>query len=143
MDSRNKGLLRVHEPRCGLPNSGPTAYDKTREVNIANLLSALDLQICRIDRRPSLGAKTFSHVYIVEVDDGVQSSSSANSSPIIPDSAAAVDGLERCGGNLMDLQSNKPYMPLEGEEEWALRLREAVDRVAEAGGHAEVLGCWS
>jgi hypothetical protein len=140
-DSPNKGLLRIREQKNHVLSS-PGAYDRTREVNLTNLLSALDLQICRLDRRPLPGAKTFSHVYIVEVDDSIQSSSSANSSPIIPDSVVVDDDLERCGGDVTNLQSNRPFVSLESDGGWASRLREAVDRVVEAGGHAEVIGCW-
>ena len=88
-----------------------------------------------------LGAKTFTHVYIVEVDDDDQSSSSANSSPITPNSPM-IEDMEAYGGGGAGLQSHKPFMGLESEEVWGLRLRQAVGRVLEAGGDAEVLGCW-
>jgi len=145
---RNKGLLRISEPNNHVPSpgsahSGLKLYNKTRGVDLANLLSALDLHICRVDRRPLPGAKTFAfaHVYIVEVDDKFQPSSSANGSPIIPDSSTVVEDLKRCGAT--DLQSNKPFASSEGGGAWALMLREAADRVAKAGGDAEVLGYWS
>lgn len=105
-------------------------------------MSALDLQVCRIDRRPLPGAKTFAHLYIVEVDDSIQPSSSANGSPVIPDSAVDVEDSDLCGGEATDLQSNKSLVPSEDDGLWALRLREAADRVVEAGGYAELLGCW-
>jgi hypothetical protein len=98
--------------------------------DLASLLSVLGLPICRLDRRPLLGAKTFTHLYIVEVDGGEQSFDSAGSSPIASDIAMGADGLERWVGGATDL------------EMWALRLREAAGRVVEAGGDAEVLGCW-
>jgi len=106
-----------------------------------SLLSAMDLQVCRLDRRPILSAQTFAHLYIVEVDDSDQSWDSASSSPIIPASAVVAE-LEGYGGDVTELQSNKPLVRLEGEGEWALRLREAAERVVEAGGDAQVLGCW-
>ena len=88
------------------------------------------------------GAKTFAHLYILEVDDSDQPSGSASSSPIIPDSAVAVEDLEVRGGDGTDLQSNKPLARFEGDGAWVLRLRKAVERIIEAGGEAEVLGCW-
>lgn len=147
---RNKGLLRIREQKSRAPSPdlahfSLSACNQKLRISLADLLSALDLQICRIDRRPLPGAKTFTHVYIVEVDDSVQPSDSASSLSIISDSAAAVGDLERCGGDGTDLQSNKTFVTaeVEGNGAWALRLREAADRVANAGGHAEVLGCWS
>jgi len=143
-DSRNKGLLRVRElqsdsPSLGSAHARPRSSNGTPRKGLATLLSALDLQICRLDRRPVLGAKTFAHVYIVEVDDDGQLSGSADSSPIVPDPALAV---EAYGEDTADLQSNKPFVRLEGDGVWALRLREAAGRVVGAGGDAEVLGCW-
>ena len=84
-----------------------------------------------------LGAKTFAYVYIVEVDDGDQPLSSANSSPIIP----PVD-VGEFNGDSGGLQSNRPFGMLEDDGMWELRLRQAVERVVEAGGDAELLGCW-
>ena len=84
-----------------------------------------------------LGAKTFAYVYIVEVDDGDQPLNSANSSPMIP----PVD-VGEFDGEMNGLQSNKPFGMLEGDEMWAWRLRQAVERVIEAGGDAKILGCW-
>lgn len=143
--SGNKGLLRIREPEAcdpspGFIHTGPRAGNGARGSSLASLLSALDLPICRLDRRPLLGAKTFSHLYIVEVD-GDQSYNSAGSSPITSDAAA--DGeFGRCDGDGIDLQSNKSLLSLEGDEAWTLKLREAVGRVVQAGGCAEVLGCW-
>jgi len=143
--SQNKGLLRIREPQNHDSSYGP-AHTRLQSSNgargggLASLLLAMDLQVCRLDRRPILGAKTFAHLYIVEVDDTDQSWDSANSSPITPVSAVAV-GLEGCG-DTTELQSNKPLVRLEGEAVWALRLREAAERVIEAGGDAEVLGSW-
>lgn len=138
-NSRNKGLLRIRElnSRASSPgpaHPGPRAYNRTQGISLVNLLSALDLHICRIDRRPLPGATTFAHLYIVEVDDSVQPFSSANSYPIVPGPAVVEDAT--------DLQSNKPLVSSEDGGAWALRLREAADRVTEVGGHAEVLGCW-
>lgn len=143
-NSRNKGLLRIREPEtCGSPefmDTGLQLSDGTRGGGLASLLSALDLQVCRLDRRPLLGAKTFAHAYIVEVDGGDQFNS-AGSSPIVPD--AVVDGeFGEYSGDAINLQSNKPLGSFGGDREWALRLREAANRVIEAGGYAEVLGCW-
>ena len=142
--SQNKGLVRIREPQNYGPSFGP-AYSwfgyGMRGGGLANLLSALDLPICRLDRRPVLGAKTFEHVYIVEVDDDDQSPSSINSSPIIPDSAM-VEGIETYGWGAAELHPNKPFLGLENDGVWGLRLRQAVGRVLEAGGDAEVLGCW-
>lgn len=136
--ARNKGLLRIREQKSHDPSPG-----FAQPVNLADLLSAMDLQICRIDRRPLLGAKTFAHVYIVEVNDTIRPPSSANSSPIIPDSTAAMEDLRGCG-DVTDLQSNKPFALSDGDDgPWPLRLREAAGRVTEAGGDGEVLGCWS
>jgi len=135
--SRNKGLLRICEPQKHDPSSG--SGNGTRRADLVTLLSVMDLQICRLDRRPVLGAKTFSRVYIVEVDDDDQFLDSANSSPIVPDSIKDSEG---CSGDATELQSNKPLVQLEGDGAWTLRLREATGRIIEAGGHAEVLGCW-
>ncbi|KAF9650041.1 PDT-domain-containing protein [Thelephora ganbajun] len=145
--SRNKGLLRIfesqtHDSPSGLAHTRPGASNGTRRDGLASLLSVLGLQICRLDRRPMLGAKTFAHVYIVEVDDNDQSPGSANDSPTTPDSAVVVEDLEAYGGDVTDLQSNRPLMRLEGDGMWILRLREAAERVVEAGGDAEILGCW-
>lgn len=142
--SRNKGLLRIREPEtCDsseFMDTGIQPSNGTRGGGLASLLSALDLQVCRLDRRPLLGAKTFAHVYIVEVDGGDQFNS-AGSSPLVSD--ASVDGeLGEYGGDAIGLQSNKPFRQFGGDREWALRLREAANRIAEAGGYAVVLGCW-
>lgn len=133
--SQNKGLLRIRtpetcEPSPGFINTRLQAGNGTRGGGLASLLSALDLSICRLDRRPVLGAKTFSHLYIVEVDGGEQLFDSAGSSPIDSDAAMGVEDSERWDGGATDL------------ELWALRLREAAGRVVEAGGDAEILGCW-
>lgn len=141
-NSRSKGLLRIHEPKSHVPSPG-FAHPSSRGVGLADLFSALDLPICRVDRRPLQGAKTFAHVYIVEVEDNIQRFGSVNGSPIIPISATVVEDLELRGGDTTGLQSNKPLVPTEGGEAWALRLREAADRVTGAGGDVEVLGCWS
>jgi len=143
--SQNKGLVRIREPQNYGPSFGP-AYSwfgyGMRGGGLANLLSALDLPVCRLDRRPVLGAKTFEHVYIVEVDDDDQSPSSVNSSPIIPDSTMVVEGMEAYGWGATELYPNKPFVGLDSDGVWGLRLRQAVGRVLEAGGDAEVLGCW-
>jgi hypothetical protein len=143
--SLNKGLVRIREPQNYGPSFGP-AYswfsNGARGGGLASLLSALDLQVCRLDRRPVLGAKTFEHVYIVEVDDDDRSPSSIDSSPIIPESGMDFEGMEMYGWGGVGLQSNKPFVELESEGVWGLRLRQAVGRVLEAGGDAEVLGCW-
>jgi len=132
--------VRIREPQnYGLSSAYLWFGSGMRGGGLTSLLSALDLPICRLDRRPVLGAKTFEHVYIVEVDDDDLSPSSINSSPIIPDSPM---DLEMYGGGGAGLQSNKPFMQLDSDEEWGLRLRQAVERVLEAGGDAEVIGCW-
>ena len=145
--SWGKGLLRITEPQHRDPTSSPTnvcprSSNGTRGAGLASLLSALDLQICRLDRRPVLGAKTFAHLYIVEVDDGDRPLGPPNGHCIIPGSAGVVGDMEGCCGNPTDLQSNKPLTQLEGGGAWVRRLREAAGRVMEAGGDAEVLGCW-
>ena len=145
--SWGKGLLQITEPQNRDPSSGPTnacqrSSNGTRGVGLASLLSALDLQICRLDRRPVLGAKTFAHLYIVEVDDGDRSSGPANCSHIIPDSVGVIVDMGGCCGGATDLQSNKSLTQLECDGAWIVRLREAVGRVVEAGGDAEVIGCW-
>ena len=140
--SQKKGLLRIREPQDHDPSGGLLTSNTIRKGCLVNLLSALDLEVCRIDRRPVLAAKTFSHMYIVEVDGGDQSPCSANNSPITPDSTMLAGDLERYGGDAADLQSNRPLMHLDDDGVWALRLQEAADRVKEAGGEAEVLGCW-
>lgn len=88
-----------------------------------------------------VGVKTFAHVYIVEVDDGDQSPGSANDCLIVPDSRV-VEDVGGCGGGTTDLQSNKSLTRSEGDGAWVSRLQEAARRVVEAGGNAEVLGCW-
>jgi len=143
--SRNKGLVRIHEPDSHCPSFTSTYLrfgDRTPRGGLAGLLSALDLPICRLDRRPMLGAKTFAYVYLVEVEDGDQPLSSANSSPIIPDSTMAFGDVGAYDGGGTDMRSNKPFGGLEDDGMWALRLRQAVERVLEAGGDAELLGCW-
>lgn len=145
LSSLNKGLVRIRETQNYGPSFGP-AYswfsNGKRGGGIASLLSALDLPICRIDRRPVPGAKTFTHVYIVEVDDDDQSPSSVNSSPIIPGSPMFVEDMEAYGWGGAGLQSNGTLMQLESDGMWSLRLRQAVGRILEAGGDAELLGCW-
>ena len=89
-----------------------------------------------------LRAKTFAYVYIVEVDDGDQPLSSANSSPITPVSTMTFGDVGVYDGDRSDLQSNKLFGGSEDDGMWALRLRQAVERVLEAGGDAELLGCW-
>ena len=143
----NKGLLRIREPQSRDPASGPTNVcprfsNGARGGDLASLLSALDLQICRLDRRPILGVKPFAQVYIVEVDDGDQLSGSANSSPIVPGSAVVIEDVEGYGWGAADMQSNGPLVRLDGHGLWVLRLREAAERVIEAGGDADVLGSW-
>lgn len=143
-NSQNKGLVRIREPQHRDPSFSSTHSrfgDGARRGGLTSLLSALDLPIGRLDRRPMLRAKTFAHVYILEVEDDDQSSGSADSSPITPDSAV-VEGVTAYSGKGADLQSNKPLARLEDDREWVVRLREAVERVLEAGGDAEVLGCW-
>lgn len=139
-----KGLLRIREQQSYDPSPGPTTIRPrlsigTRRVNLASLLSAMDLQICRLDRRPIIGVKPFTHVYIVEVDNEDQSVGSADDSPITPDSAVAI---KEYGRGTTDLQSNGRLVRLEGDGKWVSRLREAAKRVVEAGGDAQVLGCW-
>lgn len=95
-----------------------------------------------------LGAKTFAHVYVLEVDDGGQSlpssvDSSVDSSPIIPNSEIPGEDGGAYGRGRTDLQSNKPLVRLGDDGGWVYRLREAAERVLEAGGDAEVLGSWS
>jgi len=141
------GLLRITEPQTrgplsGLTNVCPRSSYGTCGVGLAGLLSALDLQICRLDRRPVLGAKTFAHLYIVEVGDSDRTSGPANGSPIVPDSPGVIEVVGGCRGGATDLQSTKPPTQLEGGRAWVLRLREAARRVEEAGGDTEVLGCW-
>jgi hypothetical protein len=109
---------------------------------LANLLSVLDLRICRLDRRPLLGAKTFEYVYIVEVDDGDRASESTNVSLIVSDSVLVAEAIEGSDGDASDLRSNRPLMRFEGDGEWVSRLLAAAERVVRAGGDAEVLGCW-
>ena len=143
----NKGLLRIREPQSRDPSSGttfvrPRLSNGTSRVSLANLLSALDLQISRLDRRPIIGVKPFTHVYIVEVDDDDQSSGLANNSPIVPDSAVVIEDMDVRGGDAADLQSNGPLVQLGGHGTCVSRLREAAERVVEAGGEADVLGCW-
>jgi len=89
-----------------------------------------------------LGAKTFAHVYILEVDDDDQSPSSIDSSPIISDSEMAIEDVGGYGGDGTGLQSNMPLLQLRDDGGWVSRLREAAERVLEAGGDAQVLGCW-
>lgn len=143
--SRNKGLVRIREPQSHDLSFG-SAYlrfsNGTLAGGLASLLSALDLPICRLDRRPVLGMKPFAHVYIVEVDDSDQPPTSANSSPITPDFSVIVEDVEVYWGAGDDLQSNKTLGQLEDDGVWTLRLRRAVERVLDAGGDAEVLGCW-
>jgi len=145
--SRGRGLLRITEPQSRDPlscpkNVCPRSSNGTRRVGLASLLSALDLQICRLDRRPMLGVKTFAHLYIVEVDDGDRTSGPANGSHIVPGSAGVIEDVGGCRGDVTDLQPNEPLTQLESGGAWILRLREAARRVTEAGGDAEVLGCW-
>ena len=141
--SQNKGLLRIREP----PSSGPT-HSRPQPSNrmcgggLASLLSVLDLQICRLDRRPLLGAKTFEYVYIVEVGDGDQASESTNTSLIVSDSVLVAEAIEGSDGDASDLRSNRPLVRFEADGGWVSRLRAAAERVVGAGGDAEVLGCW-
>ena len=136
MEPQSRDLLSGPTNVCPLSSHG------TRGVGLAGLLSALDLQICRLDRRPMPGAKTFAHLYIVEVCDSDGTSGPANGSPIVSDSPAVIEVVRGCCRGTTDLQSNTPLTQLGGDRAWALRLREAVERVEEAGGDAEVLGCW-
>ena len=145
--SWGRGLLRITEPQSRDPLSDPTnvcprSSCRTRGVGLAGLLSVLDLQICRLDRRPILGAKTFAHLYIVEVGDTDRTSGPANGSPVILDSPGVIEVVGGCCGGATDLQSKKPLTQLEGGRAWVRRLREAAGRVEEAGGNAEVIGCW-
>ena len=145
--SWGRGLLRIAEPQrsdplSGLANVSSRSSYRTRGVGLAGLLSVLDLQIYRLDRRPILGAKTFAHLYIVEVGDSDRTLGPANGSPVLPDSLGVIEVVGGCCGGATDLQLNKPFIQPEGGRAWALRLQEAVGRVEEAGGGAEVLGCW-
>ena len=132
------GLLRLHESRnhdlSGFLHTSPRASNGTKGSGLVSLLSALNLEICRLDRRPLLGAKTFAHVYIVEVDDSDRPSRPTTCSSTIPGSTVVEDAT--------DLQSNKPFVGSDGDVAWASRLREAVNRIAEADGDGEILGCW-
>ena len=138
---QNKGLLRIREPQSRELTFDWRSGNGTRRGGLASLLTAMDLPVCRLDRRPILGAKTFAHVYILEVDDDDQSPSSIDSSPIISDSEMAED-VGAYGGDGTGLQSNMPLSQLKDDGGWVSRLREAAERVVEAGGNAEVLGRW-
>ena len=145
--SWGRGLLRITEPQSrdplsGLTNICPRSSYGTHGVSLAGLLSVLDLPVCRLDRRPILGAKTFAHLYIVEVGDSDRTWGAAHGSSVVPDSPGVIEDVGGCCAGATNLQSNKQLIRLEGGREWILRLREAAGRVKEAGGDAEVLGCW-
>ncbi|KAF8225087.1 PDT-domain-containing protein [Tricholoma matsutake] len=72
------------------------AGSSVRNANISNLLTALQMSVTRIDRRPAIGTVPFHDTYIVELE---RESNAQDNDSWAREVEAAVEGVTQVGGN--------------------------------------------
>ena len=114
--SLNKGLMPIRETRNYGPPFGLTYswFSNGMRGGLVSILPALDLPICRLDRRPVLGERRLHMCNIVKMDGDGQSPNSVNSSSTIPSSPTIKD-MEAYGRDRVGLQSNRVLVQLESD----------------------------
>ncbi|KAI0271385.1 Prephenate dehydratase-domain-containing protein [Gloeopeniophorella convolvens] len=101
--------------RLDVPRT-PSATSRSASTTVTDLLATLHLPAARVDRRPSAQPDLFHSVYFVEVTD--------------PERLETHHGISHAG----KLNGAKPP--------WRERVLDAIARVTESGGRADLLGTW-